>query len=232
MIMNLNHILFYVALFSISAEAYDWSETKQQLISGKPKEQQEAMAKFGKGDRTAVPVLIEIVAKEKDSAARARAGQTLIRLMKIPANRTPADIPTLGALVDSEDRAVAGAALGALANFQGDAHAKQYIRRAIAAKRDDFIRAQAVGCLSIVSEHDGSEGEFLKDLLKDKAELVRVRAAYSLGKSNSADGLPVVLEILRRPPGNGQALMIISEAASAAGEIGDPVRASTSGLLR
>ncbi len=219
---SMNFSLTFFCLFSIgtAARAADWNDTKRQLVAGSPMEQQEAMAKFRKGDRTALPVLISILKEEKDPMARARAGESLGHLLKSPANRDLEDIAVLGALADSDDRYVAEAGLRGLTNFKGNEHAKQHIRRAITEKKDDTVRGVAIGLLSMASGRDGTETEFIKRLLKDKSDFVRVRAASSLGRAGSADGFSVVLEILQRPPSRAET-MIISEAALAAGEIGD-----------
>lgn len=219
---SMNFSLTFLFLFALgtAAGATDWSEAKRQLVSGSPREQQEAMTRFRKGDRTALPVLIGILRGEKDPMARARAGESLGQLLKSPANRESGDIPVLGALADSEDRHVAQAGLRALANFKRDERAKQHIRRAITEKKDDSVRGVAIGLLSITSESDGTETEFIKRLLKDKSDFVRIRAASDLGRDGKSDGAPVVLEILRRPPSRA-GTMIMAEAALAAGEIGD-----------
>lgn len=218
--MNFSLTLFCLFSVGTAARAANWSETKRQLIAGSPVEQQEAMAKFQKGDRTAVPILIEILKEEKDPMAKARAGGSLGHLLKSPINRHSGDITVLGELVDSTDRHVAEAGLAALANFKGDDRAKRHIRRAITEKKDDSVRGVAIGWLSVASGNDGTETEFIKGLLKDKSDFVRVRAAYSLGKAGRIDGTSVVLEILKRPPSRTER-RIIAEAASAAGVIGD-----------
>lgn len=218
--MSLSLTFFLLFALGTAASATDWSETKRQLVSGSPMEQQEAMTKFGKGNRTAVPVLIGIIKEEKDSMAKARSGEALMHLLQSPANRAPSDIPILSALADSDDRYVARSGLEALSNFKGDEQAKDCIRRAIVEKKDDFVRAPAIGWLSKAAGGEEFEAEFLKKLLKDKSDLIKVRAASSLGRAGRTDGTSVVLEILRRSPSRAET-MIMAEAALAAGEIGD-----------
>lgn len=218
--MKLRPALFFLFVLGSVARAGDWTEARRELVAGNPMEQQVAMMKFRKGDRTAVPVLIEIIKEEKDPMAKARAGESLGHLFKNPANRDSEDIAVLGTLADSDDHYVAEAGLGALANFKGDERAKQHIRHAIAEKKDDSVRGVAIGWLSLASGRDGTETEFIKRLLKDKSDFVRVRAASSLGRDGKADGISVVLELLRRTPSRAERV-IISEAAMAAGVIGD-----------
>jgi|GEM_PF-6447050 len=196
------------------------ADQRRFLISGSAQEQQQSMAALAKVGRPAVPLLLEVIRDEKDPMAKARAGSALHELFKNVQNRASEDLKMLSPLANSADGVVADAALESVALFREEPEARIIIRKSIQEKRNEMLRAKAIGWLAVVSNYDPAEAGFLQGLLADESEIVRIRAAYSLGRMGHRDGLPLLIEILNRVPDQSRNWALLWEAASAAGAIG------------
>lgn len=211
----------FLLLATSSASALNEKQLREDLVGGRPVEQQRAMVELAHGGKESVGVLCDILKNEPDPAVRSRAASTLNETLLNPSNRDDTTLSRVESVARHEDGDVAGLSSMALSQFKGNRRARAILKDVAKAQRNEYIRAQVLSAFAANIDGDRSELPFLSEFLNDNSEYVAVSAAGFVGFLGDKRGLKLCREILARRPTDAT-MLLQRQAAIAAGRIGDP----------
>lgn len=209
----------FLILANGSSYALSENQLKEDLIGGRPAEQQRAMVELAA--RGPVRLMTDIIAGAKDKSAKERAATALEQHLKNSGNRSLENLSALEPLMDSDDPSTVEAAARGIMHYKKNARARAAIKKSIGNAKSDQTKMKLLGGLMVNIDGDKTEANFLRHFLSDKSENVKVIAAGYIGALGRKDGLSICRDALEKSPKDDSVRGLQMIAAIAAGRIGD-----------